>query len=530
MPSSPIFNALSLKNRVKLAAQFPVAMPIEDEYKPERQRCAGQSAHDAEACIYFIENYVQIYDARNRRWIPFVLWDFQKEAVAAMLTHKYLAWLKARQLGATWIALAVALWETLFWPIAQNLLFSRREVEAAYLLGKKRFSGMYTRLPLWMKQDTIIVEKYTEFALSNGSSVMAFPSNAGDSYTGTRVIVDEADLVSDLDDLLQSVEPVIEHGGSIVLIFRPYKKRPASLAKNIFRAAVRGISEYYPIFTPWYANPTRSQEFYDTQVKSSLEKTGTLDTVYENYPATVEEALAPEQKGKRLPHLILERCYQPEQVIKPTDAPDYPDLRIYEEPQRNHRYVIGMDSAEGLASSDNSVSLILDVDTGKQVAILTGKIAPTIQSAMTAVIADYYNKAWLMPEANNHGYTVVQWFLNNGYRSRVLHGHIKNKYGWTTTSTSKVILYDSAADALEAGELTITDDLTFASLAAIESGTLEAPPGADDEVGMIGDDEAMAFVIANQGRIAALKRGGAVKAPRLKVFNRNTPARRRARR
>jgi len=51
------------------------------------------------------------------------------------------------------------------------------------------------------------------WALANGSVARAFPTNAGDSYTATLAIVDEADLVPDLDRLMRSVKPTIDAGG-----------------------------------------------------------------------------------------------------------------------------------------------------------------------------------------------------------------------------------------------------------------------------------------------------------------------------
>ena len=84
----------------------------------------------------------------------------------------------------------------LFCLAATVLLFSRRDDEAVDLLGT-RLRGMYDRLPDWLKVRWFGVDNDHEWALSNGSRVLAFPTTAGDSYTATLAIVDEADLVPD---------------------------------------------------------------------------------------------------------------------------------------------------------------------------------------------------------------------------------------------------------------------------------------------------------------------------------------------
>ncbi len=53
---------------------------------------------------------------------------------------------------------------------------------------------MYAKLPAWMRS-AVVQDNDHEWQLSNGSVARAFPTSAGDSYTATLAIVDEADLV-----------------------------------------------------------------------------------------------------------------------------------------------------------------------------------------------------------------------------------------------------------------------------------------------------------------------------------------------
>src|SRR5262249_29904943 len=153
---------------------------------------------------YFLDTYCQIYNATSREWVPFRLWPSQIHTLRSVAGNRLVAILKARHLGLTWLVLGFTLWLMLFHPAATVLLFSRRDDEAMDLL-KPRLRGIYDRLPAWLKVASFPVDNDHEWMLSNGSRVRAFPTTAGDSYTATLVIVDEADLVPDLGRLMRAV-------------------------------------------------------------------------------------------------------------------------------------------------------------------------------------------------------------------------------------------------------------------------------------------------------------------------------------
>src|SRR5262249_15969200 len=155
--------------------------------------------------------YCQIYDATLKTWIPFLLWAEQIEVVTLLINHKQVVILKARQLGLTWLVLAYALWMMIFRPAATILLFSLPDVETVYLLDE-RLKGMHRALPLWLQQSVAADAKHV-WGFANGSNARAFPTSAGDSYTATVAIVDEADLVPDLNELMRRVKPTIDGGG-----------------------------------------------------------------------------------------------------------------------------------------------------------------------------------------------------------------------------------------------------------------------------------------------------------------------------
>jgi hypothetical protein len=248
-----------------------MAKLTEKEVATEIVKCYNDPAH-------FIRTYCQIYDPVSTDWLPFELWPAQEEALRTVHIHRLTVILKARQLGATWFCLGYALWAMLFKPAQTVLLFSRRDTEAVYLLSQDRLRGMYSRLPQWLTSGHgVVADSAHEWGLSNGSTARAFPSNSGDSYAATLAIVDEADLVPNLGDLMRSVKPTIDAGGKLVLLSRPDKSKPVSPFKRIYTEARQGRNGWQPVFMPWSAHPGRTEAWYAAQKADIQSRTGALD-------------------------------------------------------------------------------------------------------------------------------------------------------------------------------------------------------------------------------------------------------------
>jgi hypothetical protein len=460
--------------------------PEAEHFLRELRKCRKSPA-------YFLDTYGQIYDATLRAWLPFRLWPAQLQTIETIADHRLTVILKARQLGLTWLLLGYALWLMLFRPAATVLLFSRRDEEAVDLL-RTRLRGMYERLPAWFAVKSFGVDNDHEWQLSNGSRVLAFPTTAGDSYTATLAIVDEADLVPDLDRLMRAVKPTIDGGGRMVLLSRADKTQPQSSFKRIYSGAKQRLTEWVSIFLPWDARPDRNQAWYDVQKADVLHRTGSLDDLHEQYPATDVEALAPRTLDKRIAPDWLQQCYvevEPLRLKGIPQAPALPGLVVYALPQPSHEYVIGADPAEGNPTSDDSALEVLDRNTGEEVASLAGKFQPSVLATYAHALGKWYSNASVLVERNNHGHAVLLSLRECG-GLRLLTGH-DGKAGWLSSQLGKVKLYDSCADAFRNREVVLHTFATYAQLASIDGSTLRAPEGEHD-------DRADAFALACAGR------------------------------
>jgi hypothetical protein len=429
--------------------------------------------------------------------MPFAVWPAQVSALESMHRHRLTLILKARQLGLSWLAIGYALWQMIFHPAAAILIFSQRDEEAIDLLARLR--GIYDRLPPFLQAASTSLDNKHEFSLANGSSAKSFPTTAGRSYTGSLVIVDEADYLPDLQQLLNAVKPTIDAGGRMLLISTADKGQPESTFKRIYRAARKSENEWHTLFLPWHARPQRDAGWYDRISRDIFSRTGSLDDLYQEYPASDTEALAPRSLDKRISPMWIEACFaETDPLGQEAATPPIVNLEIYVYPERGRRYVIGGDPAEGNPNSDDSTALVLDMQTGEECAVLAGKFEPAILASYILLLSEYYNGAPAMIERNNHGHAVLQWMEENAGWVRLLFGH-DEKMGWMSSKLGKTLLYTECADHFRSNAETFTKVLhsyaTYSQLASIDGSTLRAPEGMHD-------DRADAFALAQVGRIS----------------------------
>jgi len=430
---------------------------------------------------FFADRYVQIYNASLKAWIPFRLWPAQVYVMQELQHSQYLAMLKARQLGMSWLCLSYALWLMLFRPVATVLLMSKRDDEAVELL-QERLVQMYRALPDWMQARVVMRQSAHDFSLSNGSRAKAFPTSGGRSYTASFVLLDEADFLPDLSGTLNALRPTVDAGGQLVMISTVDKSQPMSPFKQIFSSAwYHRDGGYNALFLPWHVRPGRSAEWY-AQIRTDMFKqTGTDDSLWQEYPETVEQALAPLQLSKRIPFAWLEKCQEKAPVAwMGRGAPAVPELRVWKPPQQGRLYMMGADPAEGNPNSDDSACTVLDAETWEEVASFQGRLEPEVFAGYIDQVGQWYNGAAVMAERNNHGHALILALQTSG-RLQVLKGP-DNKEGWLSSARGKTMMYDLAAQVIFDGDTVARTGETVTQLANLESDTLRAPEGMADDL------------------------------------------------
>ena len=176
-------------------------------------------------------------------------------------------------------------------------------------------------------------------------------------------------------------------------------------------------------------------------------------------------------------------------------------LTVWRRPVSNQIYVLGVDTAEGLAHGDYSCIQVLDVRTGEQAACWHGHIPPDNLAEEVHMLGLWYNDALCCVESNNHGLTTIVQLRHLGYpnmfRKRSVNkvtNKVSQEFGWKTTRTTKPLLIDDLGMALRNDELTLFDRNTVNELKTYvrnERGTMSGSPF---------DDRVMALALSNQMR------------------------------
>lgn len=421
----------------------------------------------------FIERYVQIEDRDSEELaIPFELWPKQREALETIASNRLSIVLKARQLGLTWLVLGYAVWCIVFKPGFSVVAISRKEDPEAMELVR-RLVFILRHLPPWMAREKGTAPKgykgavweswslrvtisHSEGEPSTFRSLSAAP-DSGRSFTANLVILDEWAFQQWAEEIWRAGFPTVNRptGGQVVGVSTGQR---GTLFEQVWRGAERGENGFANIFLPWWADPRRDDAWYQRTKKAMP------DTHMIEYPSTPEEAF-----------MAVDNLFFDINVVKELQDKTYHGLKgnitekgfekhsggyleIWDVPQPGHRYAVGADVAEGLEHGDYSDAVVIDRDTGRQVAEWWGHIDPDLFGEQCVYLAAWYNNAWLGIEVNNHGLSANKAAARKGYRRLFLRetklDHMDydieptDKLGWRTDTVTRPIMCDDLAQAI----------------------------------------------------------------------------------
>lgn len=251
--------------------------------------------------IWFVENFGHYEDKDADELVqPFRLWKEQKAALLEFENNRLNIVLKARQLGFTWLAINYAARLMLCRPGRTVLGMSRSEDEAKELIrrmdvvlgampelilrkGDKDCTELYKRHSPWYETTALSVTIH--FAGSKPDSVMqcfASSGDAGRSFTADLFLIDEWAAQANARDIWGSIFPTINRptGGQLIGISTIQRG-------TLFEELFEQDNSFHKIFIPWYADPKRTQEWYNETKKNIGDV-----LMAQEYPATVEEAMS----------------------------------------------------------------------------------------------------------------------------------------------------------------------------------------------------------------------------------------------
>lgn len=237
--------------------------------------------------------------------------------------------------------------------------------------------------------------------------------------------------------------------------------------------------------------------------------TEAVNKLHQEFPTTVEEAFL--STGQT--YFPTTKVYSQMQTVKqgvrgelmPNEAgvvtfqeTSAGALEIFEMPEKGQFYVVGGDTAEGLAHGDKQVLYVLKHKTEKCVAIYRSNVPPDEFIGAAYNVGKFYNWALLGVESNKDGLWVNDGLDKMGYVNlyyrKVFDDITKNVtkfYGWKTTSATRPFSLAS----LKAAFLRLPDGFPMAILSEMVT-FLRNAKGRPEALAGKHDDCIMAAAIA----------------------------------
>lgn len=265
---------------------------------------------------YFASRYCYFEDKDDPEVVVhFRPWPEQIEALESIRDNKLNLFLKARQIGITWVALIYCTWELIFYPGHTAIALSKTEQDAFELV--RRMTVILSKLgalmdggnATWRAQKGA-VEIIFEDGKKSVFKAFAASRSAGRSFTANILLIDEWAFQEYAREIWTAAYPTVNRptGGKVIGI---------STIKlgTLFEDLWREDNNFKKIFISVFADPRRSREWFEAVQRDMGE------LWKQEYPRTAEEALA-NIGGRMFPTFDVSR-----HVCEPFPIPD--GWRIY---------------------------------------------------------------------------------------------------------------------------------------------------------------------------------------------------------
>lgn len=437
-----------------------------------------------EDVLYFAEKYFYIQTIDHGR-IKIPLWEFQKKLLKIMMNppneKNHVVVLSARQMSKTTVATIFLLHFLLFDKESNAAILANNERTARDILS--RIQMAYLNLPLWLQQGVVDAGwNKSSIELENGVKIIA-ASTSSNSIRGTsckKLFIDEASFVADYvwEDFFNSVLPTISSGktSQIIIVSTP---KGMNHFYNIYKDAVNNKNNFYPVKIPWYERPDR-----DDTWKQKMKRDLTLQSWNQEFECKFLGSSNTLIEGD-----MLERI----ETQSPSTHKYNGAMLIYEEPQPNEFYILGVDSAKG-GGNDYSVIQVIKINGERdveQVAIYRNNLISPDDFAQVCIgVSDYYNGAYMMVENNDVGQIVADAIWYDYECDRIINCDAKG-LGIRSTKKTKLAGNLLIKKYVENGYLQINDSKTLYELSRYE----EVSPNVFHAAGQNENDDCVTSLI-----------------------------------
>lgn len=423
---------------------------------------------------YFARTYCKVINL-DRGLVPFDLYPYQEQMFDHFNNTRFSIVLACRQSGKSISSVAYLLWYAVFHPDQTIAILANKGDTAREMLS--RVTLMLENLPFFLQPGAKSLNKGS-IEFSNNSRIVA-RATSGASIRGMSVnllYLDEFAFVEDAATFYTSTYPVISSGKNTKVIITSTANGIGNIYHKLWEGAVQETNDYKPFRVDWWDVPGRddvwkqqtigntSQLQFDQEFGNTFFGTG--DTLIGG------EALM-KLKAKEPIKVLEDQC-----------------VRIYEESDPKHDYIMTVDVAKGVGG-DYSTFNIIDISQRpfQQVAVYqNNKISPILFPDIIHKYAKVYNNCTVVIENNDQGGVVCNgMYYDYEYENLFLESAIKaNGLGITMNKKVKRLGCSNIKDIIEADKIQINDKQTILEISTFvaKGQSYEASDGNHDDLMM----------------------------------------------
>ncbi len=338
--------------------------------------------------VYFAKNYIKIVSL-DEGLTQFHPYDFQETLIKRFHENRFNICKMPRQTGKSTTSVSYLLHYAVFNDSTNIGILANKAATARDLLG--RLQTAYENLPKWMQQGIISWNKGS-LELENGSKILAASTSAsavrGMSFN--VLFLDEFAFVPNhiADSFFASVYPTITSGKNtkVIMVSTPHGMNHFY---RYWHDAERGRNEYITTDVHWSEVPGRDDVWKQQTIANTSEQQFKVEFECE-FLGSINTLINP---------AILKNMVYDSPITKNAG------LDIYEDPIKEHNYIITVDVARGLGN-DYSAFIVFDVTqfpykvVGKY---RNNEVKPMLFPNVIFDVAKGYNNAYLLVEVNDIG-------------------------------------------------------------------------------------------------------------------------------
>jgi len=338
--------------------------------------------------VYFANKYVKIVSL-DEGLVPFTPYRFQEKLINNFHENRFNICKMPRQTGKSTTVVSYLLHYAIFNDSVNIGILANKAATARELLG--RLQTAYENLPKWMQQGIMVWNKGS-LELENGSKILAASTSAsavrGMSFN--ILFLDEFAFVPNhiADSFFASVYPTITSGKNtkVIIVSTPHGMNHFY---RMWNDAEKGRNEYIPTDVHWSEVPGRDEAWKEQTIANTSDQQFKIEFECE-FLGSIDTLIA----ASKLRSLVYDS------PIKSNAG-----LDVYEEPQKDHDYVITVDVARGVGE-DYSAFVCVDITSFPHKVVAkyrNNDIKPMLFPNVIYEIAKSYNSAFILCEVNDVG-------------------------------------------------------------------------------------------------------------------------------